>query len=65
MDMYVYNWMIDVYKLYMSFFPLSYSRQNAAHVEDFRIQICQIGHNEYKDRLYDAYMIREACHQTG
>lgn len=45
--------------------PLSYSRQYAAHMEDFRIQIGQIGHNKYEDRLYNTYMIRETCHQPG
>lgn len=34
-------------------------------MEDFSIQICQIRHDEYEDRLDDAHLMGEPGHQTS
>lgn len=42
-----------------------YLRQDATHVENFCIQIGQVGHNKDENRFNDTYIVGEACNKAG
>jgi len=42
-----------------------YSRQYPAHVEDLRVQVRQVRHDEYEDRLDHAHLMGEPGDEAG
>lgn len=39
-------------------------RQYTAPVENFGVQICQIGHHEHENRLDDTNVVGESCYKA-